>query len=156
MKRFWVCSSALSFGVLLAMASLHAQAPPSISNSYVPVDVPNSIVGFQSQVDELVRVGKTHDQSTWNVALGTFALPNAATWFEGNFSSQHVAQLSQDYPKVRDGHLGHISWVLGHNVDATGFAIKVEPSEMPAPPSDAASNPFSPVPSFPSLSRIFA
>src|SRR5882762_10678602 len=137
MKRFWVCSSALSFGVLLAMASLHAQAPPSISNSYVPVNVPNSIVGFQSQVDELVRVGKTHDQSTWNVALGTFALPNAATWFEGNFSSQHVAQLSQDYPKVRDGHLGHISWVLGRNVDATGFAIKVEPSEMPAPSSDA-------------------
>jgi len=50
---------------------------------------------------ELVRVGKTHDQATWNVALGTFSLPNAATWFEGNFSSQHVAQLSQDYPKVR-------------------------------------------------------
>jgi hypothetical protein len=137
MKRFWVCSSALFFGVLLAVSSLHAQASPAISNAYVPPGVLNSIVGFQSQVDELVRVGKTHDQSTWNVALGTFALPNAANWFEENFASQHVAQLSQDYPKVRDGHLGHISWVLGHNVDATGFAIRVEPSEMPAPPSDA-------------------
>jgi len=78
-----------------------------------------------------------HDQATWNIALDTFALPKGSAWFEANFAPQHVAQLSQDYPKVRDGHLGHISWVLGHNVDAPGFAIKVALSEMPAPPSDA-------------------
>jgi len=137
MNRFRLCSFTLSCVVLLSASYLNAQAPPSVGNAYVPADVPNSVAGFQSQVDELVRVGKTHDQARWNVALGTFALPNAANWFEGNFASQHVAQLSQDYPKVRDGHLGHISWVLGHNIDAAGFAIKVEPSEMPAPPSDA-------------------
>jgi len=78
-----------------------------------------------------------HDQATWNIALDTFALLKGSAWFEANFAPQHVAQLSQDYPKVRDGHLGHISWVLGHNVDAPGFAIKVALSEMPAPPSDA-------------------
>jgi len=137
MNRFCACAATLSLVVLLSASYLNAQTPSSVGTTYVPADVPNSAAGFQSQVDELVRVGKTHDQATWNVALSTFSLPNAANWFEGNFSSQHVAQLSQDYPKVRDGHLGHISWVLARNVDVTGFAIKVEPSEMPAPPSDA-------------------
>ena len=118
-----------------------AQAPPPQAattanpHAYVPADVPNSVTGFQTQVDELIRVGKMHHQTTWNIALDTFALPKGRTWFEANFAPQHVAQLSQDYPKVRDGHLGHISWVLGHNIDAPGFAIKVEPSEMPTLPS---------------------
>jgi hypothetical protein len=110
--------------------------PPSSLGAYAPADVPNTIAGLQSQIDELIRVGKLHDQRTWQFALETFALPNPGTWFEAHFAPQHVAQLSQDYPKVRDGHLGHISWVLGHNVDAPGFSIKVELSEMPAPPSD--------------------
>ena len=155
MNRFCVRSSILACVVLLSVSCLKAQDPPSVGNAYVPDDVPNSVAGFQSQVDELVRVGKTHDQAMWNVAIGTFALANATTWFEGNFASQHVAQLSQDYPKVRDGHLGHISWVLGHNVDAAGFAIKVEPSEMPAPPSDAGFESFVPRPLHPVPLRNF-
>jgi hypothetical protein len=110
--------------------------PPTNLGAYVPAGVPNTIAGLQTQINELIRIGKLHDQSTSQIALETFALPDRGTWFEANFAPQHVAQLSQDYPKVRDGHLGHISWVLGHNVDASGFAIKVEPSEMPAPPSE--------------------
>lgn len=115
-----------------------APAPPPTAklSAYIPASVPNTIAGLQTQIDELIRVGKLHDQSTWQIALETFALPAPATWLEANFAPQHVAQLSQDYPKVRDGHLGHISWVLGHNVDTPGFAIKVALSEMPAPPSD--------------------
>ncbi len=111
--------------------------PPTNLGAYVPAGVPNTVAGLQTQIDELIRVGKLHDQSTWQIALGTFALPDPGTWFEANFAPQQVAQLSQDYPEVRDGHLGHISWVLGHNVDAPGFAIKVDLSEMPAPPTDA-------------------
>jgi len=137
MQRFCICSFFLYCIVLPSVPCLEAQDPPAAINAYVAADVPNSVAGFQSQVDELIRIGKTHDQATWIVALGTFALPNSATWFEANFLSQQVAQLTQAYPGIRDGHLGHISWVLGHNVDAPGFAVKVEPSEMPAPPSDA-------------------
>jgi hypothetical protein len=137
MRRICVCPFFLFCVFLLSSPCTKAQDPPATANAYVPADVPNSVAGFQAQVDELVRVGKMHDQATWAVALDTFALPNASTWFETNFASPHVAQLTEDYPKVRDGHLGHISWVLGHNVDAPGFAIKVELSEMPAPPSDA-------------------
>jgi hypothetical protein len=114
-----------------------ALTPPPAANlgAYVPAAVPNTIGGLQTQVDELIRVGKMHDQTTWSTALDMFALPKGSAWFEANFAPQYVAQLSQDYPQVRDGHLGHISWVLGHNVDAPGFAIKVELSEMPSPPS---------------------
>ncbi len=111
--------------------------PPTNLGAYVPAGVPNSIAGLQTQINELIRIGKLHDQSTWQIALETFALPDPGTWFEANFAPQHVAQLSQDYPKVRDSHLGHISWVLGHDADAPGFTIKVEVSEMPAPPADA-------------------
>src|SRR6266481_1262054 len=99
MQRFRVCSFFL-FSVLLVLAPCtNAQNPPATANAYVPADVSNSVAGFQAQVDELVRVGKMHDQTTWNIALDTFALPKASTWFEANFAAQHVAQLSQDYPK---------------------------------------------------------
>src|SRR5713226_2282350 len=137
MRRFCVCSLFFSCVSLLPAPLSKAQEPPTTASAYVPADVPNSVAGFQAQIDELIRVGKMHDQATWNIALDTFALLKGSAWFEANFAPQHVAQLSQDYPKVRDGHLGHISWVLGHNVDAPGFAIKVALSEMPAPPSDA-------------------
>ncbi len=137
MQRFWMWSPYLLCSFLLLAPCARAQDAPPTANAYVPVGVPNSVAGFQAQIDELIRVGKMHDQATWNIALDTFALPKGSAWFEANFAPQHVAQLSQDYPKVRDGHLGHISWVLGHNVDAPGFAIKVALSEMPAPPSDA-------------------
>jgi hypothetical protein len=137
MHRSVACSFLIFCAFLLSVPCSKAQDPSAASKAYVPADIPNSVEGFQSQVGELIRVGKIHDQAIWNVALATFALPNASTWFEANFAPQHVVQLTQDYRKVRDGHLGHISWVLGHNVDAPGFAIKVELSEMPAPPSDA-------------------
>ena len=137
MRRFRVCSFLMTCIFPLSTFSLMAQDASPSAHAYTPADVPNSLAGFQAQVDELVRVGKMHDQATWNVALDMFALPKGSVWFEANFAQQHVAQLSQDYPKVRDGHLGHISWVLGHNVDAPGFTIKVEPSEMPAAPSDS-------------------
>jgi len=137
MQRLCVCSFFYFCVLLLPIPRTNAQDSPATASTYVPADVPNSVAGFQAQVDELVRVGKMHDQATWNIALDTFALPRASTWFEANFAVQHAGQLNQDYPKARDGHLGHISWVLGHNVDGPGFAVKVAPSEPPAPPSDA-------------------
>ena len=137
MQRLCMCCFFYFCILLLPIPRTNAQDSPATASTYAPADVPNSVAGFQAQVDELVRVGKMHDQAMWNIALDAFALPKPGTWFETNFAVQHVAQLSQDYPKVRDGHLGHISWVLGHNVGAPGFAIKVEPSEPPAPPSDS-------------------
>jgi hypothetical protein len=123
--------------LLLLASSAQTQESPAAPKSYLPSDVPNTVAGLQSQLDELVRVAKAHDQLSWPTALNMFALPSANAWFQANFSSEHVAQLSQDYPKVRDGHLGHISWVIGHHQDAPGFAIQVATSEMPAPPSDS-------------------
>ncbi len=155
MQRIWVCSLFLFCVFQFRAPCTKAQDPPATASTYVPADVPNSVAGFQAQVDELVRVGKMHDQASWNIALDTFALPKASTWFEANFAAQHVAQLGQDYPKVREGHLGHISWVLGHNVDAPGFAIKVGPSEMPAPPSDSGFESLLPRPLHPITLRNF-
>jgi TonB family protein len=149
MHRFFACSSFIFCAFLLFAPCSNAQDPSTASKAYVPADVPNSVEGFQAQVDELIRVGKTHDQATWNVALNTLALPNTGAWIEANFAPLAVGQLTDDYPKMRDGHLGHISWVLGHNVDVPGFAIKVEPSEMPAPPSSEGAESSLPIPAHP-------
>jgi hypothetical protein len=123
--------------LFLLACSARSQESPATAKSYLPGDMPNTVAGLQSQLNELVRVAKAHDQTGWQIALDMFALPSANAWFQANFPSAHVAPLSQDYPKVRDGHLGHISWVIGHNQDAPGFAIQVATSEMPAPPSDS-------------------
>jgi hypothetical protein len=114
-----------------------AQDPPAGDTSYRSPGAPDTLAGLQSQVDELIRVAQTHDQANWRIALDTFSLPNPSGWFQQNFAAEHVEQLSKDYPKVRDGHLGHLSWVIGHNQDASGFSIRVVLSEMPSPPSDS-------------------
>ena len=123
-------------GTLAIQPPSQAQQTPATANSYAPAEVPDTPAGLQSQVDELVRVAKTRDQANWRVALSTFSLPNPDSWFQANFAPEHVAQLTRDYPKFRDGHLGHVSWVIGHNQDAPNFHIQVAASEMPAPPSD--------------------
>jgi hypothetical protein len=123
--------------LFLLSGQARAQDSSGTPKSYLSGEVPNTVAGLQSQVDELVRVAKAHDQTNWPMALNMFALPSANAWFMANFSSEHVSQLSQDYPKVRDGHLGHISWVIGHNQDAPGFSVQVAASEMPVPPSES-------------------
>jgi TonB family protein len=128
-----------------AMAQDFQAAP----GAFVPAQVPYSTEGFQAQIDELVRIAKLHDDASWSAALNAFSLPNPAAWIEANFASANVAKLTEDYPKVRDGHLAHLSSVLGHNVDTPGFSIKVEPSRTPAPPSDTATDSSLPLPVHP-------
>src|SRR5260370_32394318 len=103
-----IAAAVFIFGCAKKPAAL---TPPPTANlgAYVHAGVPNTIAGLQTQINELIRVGKLHDQSTWQIALETFALRDPGTWFETNFAPHHVAQLSQDYPKVRHGHLGHIT-----------------------------------------------
>ena len=50
-------------GVLCIQPCAQAQQPPTTSHSYVSSEVPDTPAGLQSQVDELVRIGKTHDQT---------------------------------------------------------------------------------------------
>jgi hypothetical protein len=137
MRRRYICPFFTLALLFLLSDSARTQDSSVAPKSFLPGEVPNTVAGLQSQVDELVRVAKAHDQTNWPIALNMFALSSANAWFEANFSPEHVSQLSQDYPKVRDGHLGHVSWVIGHNQDAPGFAIRVETSEMPPPPSDS-------------------
>ena len=119
------------------LCSGKAQDSPAAGTSHRSADVPATPAGLQLQVDELIRVAQTHDEVNWRVALDAFSLPNADTWFRQKFAAEHVAQLTQDYPKVGDGHLGHLSWVIGHNQNAPGFSIRVAISEMPPPPSES-------------------
>ena len=136
MRRLAIALILFLFAISLAQVPAAAQDLPAISAPYVPPEIPDSLAGLQTQVDELVRVAKARDQANWQVALGTFSLPNPSAWFLANFAPEHRAKLTEDYPRVRDGHLGHISWVIGHNQDAPNFRIRVELSEMPSPPSD--------------------
>lgn len=156
MQRMWVCSLFFVSVFPFLAPCVGAQIPPPTANAYVPADVQNSLAGLQAQVDELVRIGKTHDQATWEVALETFALPNSGAWIAANFSPPTVTQFTEYYPKVRARSLGHMSWVLGHNLDAPGFAIKVEQSEMPAPPSATGPESLLPVPLHPVAVQDFS
>ena len=146
MHRNRACFLFLLSLLLLFAPRARAQDSQAAPGAFVPAQVPDSTEGFQAQIDELVRIAKQHDDASWSTALNAFSLPNQAAWIEANFASANVAKVTEYYPKVRDRHLRHISWVLGHNVDAPGFAIKVEPSEMPAPPSDEGPESRLPVP----------
>jgi len=136
-------------GVLCIQPGAQAQQPPTTSHSYVSSEVPDTPAGLQSQVDELVRIGKTHDQTNWQIVLGTFSLPNPESWFQANFAPEHLAQLTRDYPTTRDGYLGHISWVIGQHQGAPNFHIQVAPSEMPSLPSDSGPESSLPLPLHP-------
>jgi TonB family protein len=136
-------------GVVSIQPGVPGQQPPTTSRSYVASEVPDTPAGLQSQVDELVRIGKTHDQTNWQIVLGTFSLPDAESWLQANFAPEHLAQLMQDYSRTRDGHLGHISWVIGQHQDAPNFHIQVAPSEMPSPPSDSGPESSLPLPLHP-------
>lgn len=122
--------------IVCAHPGPHKEQSPGTQDSYVASEVPDTPAGLQSQFDTLVRIAKTRDQSNWQVALATFSLPNPESWFQANFPPEHLVQLTRDYPWVRDSHLGHMSWVIGHNQEVPNFRIQVAPSEMPAPPSD--------------------
>jgi len=156
MQRLCVCSFFYFCILLLPVPRTNTQDPPATANTYVPANVPNSVAGFQAQVDELVRIGKMHDQATWNIALDTFALPKASTWFEANFAVQHAAHLSQDYPKVREGHLGHISWCWAITSMHPHSQSKLSHRRCPRLLLTPASNLFFRARCIPSLCKIFA
>lgn len=130
----WFCVLPL---ILSMVCSGVAKDSRAATSSRTSEDVPDTLAGLQSQFDDLIRVAQTHDETSWRAALDTFSLPNSDAWFQQEFAGEHAAKLSQDYPKVRDGHLGHISWVIGHNQAAPGFSIRVALSEMPSPPSES-------------------
>jgi TonB family protein len=136
MPNRFICLVFPLIGILYIQTGANAQQSPATANSYVPAEVPDTSAGLQSQVEELVRIAKTRDQANWEIALRTFGLPNPDSWLQTNFAPEYLAQLTEDYPKVRDGHLGHMSWVIGHNQDAPNFHIEVAPPEMPPPPSE--------------------
>jgi TonB family protein len=129
---------------ILCVPARQAEQSAGAQGCYIPSEVPDTPAGLQFQVDELVRVAKTRDQTDWQIALITFSLPSPSSWFKANFAQEHLAQLTQDYPKVRDGHLGQMSRVIVQNQDAPNFHIQVAQSEVPPPPSD--NGPESPLP----------
>jgi hypothetical protein len=95
--------------------------------------VPDSLEGFQSQIDEFVRIAKDREQRTYYPALDSFGLPDPDAWLAANFEASQLAEVKQNYLKMLDGHKSHISWVLGNNVDAPGFSLVVETSQVPPP-----------------------
>jgi hypothetical protein len=95
--------------------------------------VQDSLEGFQSQIDEFVRIAKDRNERTYYPALDSFGLPDSDAWLAANFEASQLAEVKQNYLKMLDGHKSHISWVLGKNVDAPGFSLIVETSQAPPP-----------------------
>lgn len=132
-----------------ALISATTQETRVVSSPSIPPEVPDSLAGLQTQVDELVRAAKTRDQGNWQIALETFSLPNPGFWFQKNFAPEHLAQLTRDYTKAREGHFALMSSVIAHHQDALNFRIQVTPSQMPAPPSSKGPESQHPLPSHP-------
>lgn len=132
-----------------ALISATTQETRVVSSPSIPPEVPDSLAGLQTQVDELVRAAKTRDQGNWQIALETFSLPNPGFWFQTNFAPEHLAQLTRDYTKAREGHFALMSSVIAHHQDALNFRIQVTPSQMPAPPSSKGPESQLPLPSHP-------
>ena len=127
-----ICLFLALVSLLWNWSSAQGREAQETNNTYIPAQVPDTAAGLQSQVDELVLIAKTEDQGNWRTALGTFSLPKPGAWFETNFDTKYVAQLTDDYLEVRDGHLSRMSGVIEHHQQARNFRIQVAPWETPA------------------------
>lgn len=115
----------LGAGVLAFPQSTATRGGVSVSR------VPDSLEGFQLQIDEFVRIAKERNERTYNPALDSFGLPDADAWLAANFEASQLVEVKQNYLKMLDGHKSHLSWVLGNNVDAPGFTLIAETSQVP-------------------------
>jgi hypothetical protein len=116
----------------LAFAIAAAQSQDSVSavgrQSYL-----DSAEGLQQQFTDLDRAARSSDKAVFQVGLDSLGIPNADKWFATHFEPRFLAQLSQEYAPALSKYESHITWVMENFAKFDDFAVKVQPSEMPAP-----------------------
>lgn len=133
-RRTSLCSLlAFALTPLLGTADFARPQSTAAQGEVFASTVPDSLEGFQSQIDEFVRIAKDRNDRTYYPALNSFGLPDPDAWLAANFEASQLAEVKQNYLKMLDGHKSHVSWVLGNNVDAPGFSLIVETSQAPPP-----------------------
>jgi TonB family protein len=95
----------------------------------------NSLVGLQSQVNDVIRTSQAGDPAALQSALDSFTIPNADDWIGAHFGPGDLPNAKSDYHTLLDKFRSHISWLLGNYGKLSGFAISIEPSRLPAPPA---------------------
>jgi TonB family protein len=122
---------------LLIQSHTRAQAPASSGFS-------DSADGFQQQLEELIAIKKSGDQTAFQSRLDVLAIPNVKDWITAHFSPFDAPKLQSDYPLSLAGFQKHLSWVVDNAAHMPGWELTVKPSELPSPA--AATGPESDVP----------
>lgn len=124
----------LGFFSLIVICALGFTIVPA--SAQIPVagkTYPDSAAGLQSQFADLIALARTNDGAPlYQAASDSLGIPNASAWFAAHFDTRFVPKLEQDYVKTISGYQSHISWVMGNFAKFDDFALKVDPSEMPA------------------------
>lgn len=127
--------------VLLCVLAFRTDARPS-SFSQAPVAgvgsarteiYPDSAAGMQAQMDGMIRLIKSPDQSAFLAELDALAIPRVNEWIAANFPTYAATQFQQDYTKAFGGYRSHVWWVMGNFATKPDFKLMVEASELPAP-----------------------
>jgi hypothetical protein len=124
----------LGFFSLIVICALGFTIVPA--SAQIPVagkTYPDSAAGLQSQFADLIALARTNDGAPlYQAASDSLGIPNASAWFAAHFDTRFVPKLEQAYVKTISGYQSHISWVMGNFAKFDDFALKVDPSEMPA------------------------
>lgn len=93
----------------------------------------DSVLGLQSQMDELIRQIRGPEEKAFLAELDTLAIPNSREWLGAHFPAYAVGQLQNDYEKAFAGYRSHVWWVMGNFGKDAAFRVRVEASELPKP-----------------------
>jgi hypothetical protein len=128
-KVYLTCALALT---LLCAGRISAQGSADPSSVGDQAAYPDSAIGLQSQMDELLRLIKSPDQTRFLATLDLLAIPKSQEWIAAHFPDYSVAELQKEYGKAFAGYRSHVWWVMGNFAKNPGFNLKVDSSETPS------------------------
>jgi hypothetical protein len=87
-------------------------------------------------MDELIHLVSLPDNTAFQMALDSLAMPDVRVWLSAHFPAYSVDQLQQDYAKAFSGYRSHVWWVMGNFAKGADWKLKVEGGGPPAPLSE--------------------
>ena len=128
----------LFFAVLFAYAS-------SAQNTQTPISMPlredraakggyaDSVLGMQSQMDDLANLMISSDQKTYEVALDTLAIPKPHEWLAAHFPAYSIDALADEYDKAFARYRQYIQRVMSTSARNPNFRVMAQGPEIPGP-----------------------
>ena len=90
--------------MLSVRATCGQDATPAVVSGTPRTTYEDSVLGLQSQMDELIRQIRGPEEKAFLGELDTLAIPNSRQWLEAHFPAYAVGQLQSDYEKAFAGY----------------------------------------------------